>query len=210
MEGHATFQWRSRIKPKEKMSKPSYFVHESTYVDEGVKIGERTKIWHFCHLMAGSKIGKDCSLGQNVFVASKVELGDRVRVQNNVSIYEGVQCEEEVFLGPSMVFTNVYNPRSTVSRKHEYRTTLVKKGASIGANATIICGHTIGKYAFVGAGAVVNQNVPDYALVVGVPAKQIGWMSEYGERLHFDFENLAVCPGTGEKYRLDGYKVVKL
>ena len=187
-----------------------YFQHESAYVDEGAIIGDNTKVWHFCHIMKNSEIGEDCSLGQNVFVAPKVKLGNNVRVQNNVSIYEGVICEDDVFLGPSMVFTNVYNPRSAVSRKEEYRKTIVKQGASIGANATIVCGNDIGKYAFIGAGAVVNKEVPDYALMVGVPAKQIGWMSEHGERLEFDFQNLATCKGTGDTYRLEGNRVVKL
>ncbi len=160
--------------------------------------------------MKNSKIGENCSLGQNVFVAPKVVLGNNVRVQNNVSIYEGVVCEDDVFLGPSMVFTNVYNPRSAVSRKEEYRQTVVKKGASIGANATIVCGNDIGAYAFIGAGAVINKEVPAYALMVGVPARQIGWMSEYGERLEFNFENLAKCPGTEETYRLEGQTVEKI
>lgn len=192
------------------MSNKNYFTHESAYIDEGCEIGEGSKIWHFSHLMPHSKIGKDCSLGQNVFVASNVVLGNNVKVQNNVSIYEGVSCEDDVFLGPSMVFTNVYNPRSGVIRKDEYRQTIVKKGASIGANATIVCGNNIGQYAFIGAGAVIKTEVPDYALMVGVPARQIGWISEHGERLVFDENNLATCPGNGEKYRLNDHKVNKL
>ncbi len=191
------------------MSDKNYFTHESAYVDDGCEIGEGTKIWHFCHVMPNSKIGKDCSLGQNVFVASKVVLGDNVKVQNNVSIYEGVFCEDDVFLGPSMVFTNVYNPRSGVTRKDEYRQTIVKKGASIGANATIVCGNNIGRYAFIGAGAVIKTEVPDYALMVGVPARQIGWISEHGERLVFDEKGIAICPGNGDKYHLKENKVTK-
>ena len=191
------------------MSDKKYFTHESAYVDEGCEIGEGTKIWHFSHVMPNCKIGKDCSLGQNVFVASKVVLGNNVKVQNNVSIYEGVFCEDDVFLGPSMVFTNVYNPRSSVIRKEEYRKTIVKKGASIGANATIVCGNNIGRYAFIGAGAVIKNEVPDYALMVGVPARQIGWISEHGERLIFDKNGIATCPGNGEKYHLQENKVTK-
>jgi len=192
------------------MSTTKYFIHESAFVDEGCEIGEDTKIWHFCHVMGSAKIGKLCSLGQNVFVASKVILGNDVKVQNNVSIYEGVICEDNVFLGPSMVFTNVYNPRSGVERKNEYRKTIVKKGASIGANATIVCGNNIGRYAFIGAGAVIKSEVPDYALMVGVPARQIGWMSEFGEKLEFDLDGIATCSGNGEKYQLKESVVVKL
>ena len=169
-----------------------------------------TKIWHFCHIMPNCKIGKDCSLGQNVFIASKVILGNNVKVQNNVSIYEGVFCEDDVFLGPSMVFTNVYNPRSGVIRKDEYRKTIVKKGTSIGANATIVCGNNIGQYAFIGAGAVIKTEVPDYALMVGVPARQIGWISEHGERLTFNENGIATCPGNGENYQLKDNKVTKV
>jgi len=194
----------------QQMSNKNYFTHESAYVDDGCEIGEGTKIWHFCHVMPNCKIGKDCSLGQNVFVASKVVLGNNVKVQNNVSIYEGVFCEDDVFLGPSMVFTNVYNPRSGVIRKDEYRQTIVKKGASIGANATIVCGNNIGQYAFIGAGAVIKTEVPDYALMVGVPARQIGWISEHGERLIFDKKGIATCPGNGEKYLLNENKVEKV
>ncbi|MFK7772099.1 MAG: DapH/DapD/GlmU-related protein [Saprospiraceae bacterium] len=192
------------------MSNKTYFAHESAYVDDGCEIGEGTKVWHFSHVMPNCKIGKDCSLGQNVFVASKVVLGNNVKVQNNVSIYEGVFCEDDVFLGPSMVFTNVYNPRSGVIRKEEYRKTIVKKGASIGANATIVCGNNIGQYAFIGAGAVIKTEVPDYALMVGVPARQIGWISEHGERLIFDENGIATCSGNGEKYHLKENKVNKL
>jgi UDP-2-acetamido-3-amino-2,3-dideoxy-glucuronate N-acetyltransferase len=191
------------------MSNKNYFTHESAYVDEGCEIGAGTKIWHFSHLMPHCKIGKYCSLGQNVFVASKVVLGNNVKVQNNVSIYDGVFCEDDVFLGPSMVFTNVYNPRSGVIRKEEYQQTIVKKGVSIGANATIVCGNNIGRYAFIGAGAVIKTEVPDYALMVGVPARQIGWISEHGERLVFDENGIATCPGNGEKYLLKKNKVTK-
>ena len=192
------------------MPDKNYFAHESAYVDNGCEIGEGTKIWHFCHIMPNCKIGKDCSLGQNVFIASKVILGNNVKVQNNVSIYEGVFCENDVFLGPSMVFTNVYNPRSGVIRKDEYRKTIVKKGTSIGANATIVCGNNIGQYAFIGAGAVIKTEVPDYALMVGVPARQIGWISEHGERLTFNENGIATCPGNGENYQLKDNKVTKV
>ncbi len=182
--------------------KKDYFVHETAVIDEGAQIGKGTKIWHFCHVMSKSKIGENCSLGQNVFVADEVVLGNNVKVQNNVSIYTGVICEDDVFLGPSMVFTNVSNPRSAVVRKGKYERTLVKKGASIGANATIVCGHTIGEYAFIGAGTIVTKDVPAFALMIGTPARQVGWMSRYGHRLHFDENNIAVCPESGEKYRL--------
>jgi len=192
------------------MSKTDYYVHESAYVDQGCEIGDGTKIWHFCHLMSQAKIGKNCNIGQNVFIASRVVVGNNVKVQNNVSIYEGVTCEDNVFLGPSMVFTNVYNPRSGVDRKDEYRTTIVKKGASIGANATIVCGNNIGKYAFIGAGAVINMEVPDYAIMVGVPARQIGWMSEYGEKLSFDKNGKATCPGTGDIYQKNNNTITKI
>ena len=192
------------------MPDKNYFAHESAYVDNGCEIGEGTKIWHFCHIMPNCKIGKDCSLGQNVFIASKVILGNNVKVQNNVSISEGVFCEDDVFLGPSMVFTNVYNPRSGVIRKDEYRKTIVKKGTSIGANATIVCGNNIGQYAFIGAGAVIKTEVPDYALMVGVPARQIGWISEHGERLTFNENGIATCPGNGENYQLKDNKVTKV
>ena len=178
----------------------SYFAHPSAIIDDGCEIGERVKIWHFSHVMTGCSIGDDCNLGQNVVVSPKVVLGKNVRVQNNVSIYEGVICEDDVFLGPSMVFTNVINPRSAVSRKHEYKKTYVRKGASIGANATIVCGNEIGEYAFIGAGAVITKPVPPYALVVGNPGKQIGWMSEYGHRLDFDEKGVAICAESGERY----------
>ena len=187
-----------------------YFVHPSAIIDEGAKIGKGTKIWHFCHVMGNSEIGEDCSLGQNVFVANDVKIGRNTKIQNNVSLYTGVICEEDVFLGPSMVFTNVSNPRSAVNRKGQYEKTLVKKGATIGANATIVCGHTIGKYAFIGAGTVVTKDVPDFALMVGAPAKQLGWMSRYGHRLHFDENNIAVCPESGEKYKLTNENIVEI
>ena len=191
------------------MSAQSYYVHPSAVVDEGCEIGPGTKIWHFCHLMGGARIGKDCSIGQNVFVANDVVLGDNVKVQNNVSLYTGVICEDDVFLGPSMVFTNVVNPRSAVNRKSDYKKTHVGKGVTIGANATIVCGHDIGAFAFIGAGAVVTKNVPPYALIVGNPGRQLGWMSEHGERLSFDAQGTATCPGSGEQYRLADGRVVK-
>src|SRR6266498_1129019 len=171
----------------------NYFAHPTAIIDEGCEIGEGVRIWHFSHLMSGCRIGDNCSIGQNVFIASNVVLGKKVKVQNNVSIYEGVICEDDVFLGPSMVFTNVINPRSAIVRKHQYIKTLVKKGATIGANATIVCGNEIGEYAFIGAGAVITNPVSPYALVVGNPAKQIGWMSEAGHRLSFDGNGKAVC-----------------
>ncbi len=192
------------------MNLPSFYAHPTAVLDEGCEIGEGTRIWHFCHIMAGARIGRNCTLGQNVFVAAGVILGDNVKVQNNVSLYTGVECEDDVFLGPSMVFTNVLNPRSAVERKKEYRRTRVGKGASIGANATIICGHDIGAFAFVGAGAVVTRDVPPYALVVGNPARQIGWMSEHGERLTFDEHGFAICPGSGVRYELREGAVYKL
>ena len=179
-----------------------YYAHETAVIDAGCQIGMGTRIWHFSHIMSGCKIGQDCNLGQNVVISPDVVLGDRVKVQNNVSIYTGVICEDEVFLGPSMVFTNVINPRSGVNRRGQYQTTLVKFGASIGANATIVCGHNIGKFAFIGAGAVVTKEVPDYALVIGNPARQTGWMSEYGHKLKFDEQGIAVCPESGQKYQL--------
>lgn len=187
-----------------------YFAHPSAIVDEGCVIGEGTKIWHFSHIMPGCVIGNHCNIGQNVVVSPKVILGNNVRIQNNVSVYEGVICEDDVFLGPSMVFTNVINPRSAVSRKHEYLKTLVKKGASIGANATIVCGNEIGEYAFIGAGAVVTKPVPAYALVVGNPARQTGWMSEYGHKLQFDGDGKAICPESGQEYLLENKIVKKL
>ncbi len=187
-----------------------YFAHETAVIDEGCTIGEGTKIWHFTHVMTGAVIGKQCNLGQNVVVSPGVTLGNNVKVQNNVSIYTGVICEEDVFLGPSMVFTNVVNPRSAVVRRDKYEQTLVRKGATIGANATIVCGITLGEYCFIGAGAVVIHDVKPYALVVGNPARQIGWMSAYGHRLHFDDKGIAVCPESGAKYRLDAENVVKI
>ena len=187
-----------------------YFVHESAYVDDRCEIGSGVKVWHFSHIMQGCRIGEGCNIGQNVVISPKVTLGKNVRVQNNVSIYEGVICEDDVFLGPSMVFTNVINPRSAVSRKHEYKTTLVRRGASIGANATIVCGNEIGEYAFIGAGAVVTKAVPAYALVVGNPAKQIGWMSEFGHRLCFNEKGEATCEESGEVYLLQNNCVRKL
>jgi len=187
-----------------------YFAHATAVIDEGCQIGAGTKIWHFSHIMPNCKIGDDCNIGQNVVISPDVVLGKNVKVQNNVSIYTGVTCEEDVFLGPSMVFTNVTNPRSAVNRKNQYARTVVKKGASIGANATIICGHDIGEYAFVGAGAVVTKNVPGYALVIGNPAKQNGWMSEFGHKLNFDKKGEAVCPESGQRYLLKEGKVMKL
>lgn len=188
----------------------SFFAHPTAVIDEGCEIGAGTKIWHFSHIMTGCKIGENCNLGQNVVISPKVILGRNVKVQNNVSIYTGVICEDDVFLGPSAVFTNVINPRSAVNRRDQYRQTIVKKGATIGANATIVCGHNIGEYAFIGAGAVVTKEVPAYALVVGNPAKQTGWMSESGHKLNFDSTNLAVCPETKQRYQLEAGKVIKL
>lgn len=193
----------------------NYYAHPTAVIDEGCIIGNGTKIWHFCHIMPGCEIGENCTIGQNVVVSPNVKLGKNVRVQNNVSIYEGVICEDDVFLGPSMVFTNVINPRSAVSRKHEYLPTLVRKGASIGANATIVCGNEIGEYAFIGAGAVVTKPVPSYALIIGNPGRQTGWMSEYGHKLVFDKSGEAVCMESGERYVLReveglGFRVEKL
>jgi UDP-2-acetamido-3-amino-2,3-dideoxy-glucuronate N-acetyltransferase len=188
---------------------PDYFVHESAIVDDGCIIGEGTKIWHFSHIMTGAMIGRNCNIGQNVVISPGVIVGNNVKVQNNVSLYTGVICEDDVFLGPSCVFTNVINPRSHVSRKNEYDSTTVKRGASIGANATIVCGNDIGEYAFIGAGAVVTKNVEPYALVVGNPAIQIGWMSEYGNRLNFDDRGKATCSESGESYLLKNGVVTK-
>jgi UDP-2-acetamido-3-amino-2,3-dideoxy-glucuronate N-acetyltransferase len=179
-----------------------YFAHESAIVDDGCTIGEGTKIWHFSHIMSNCILGENCNIGQNVVVSPEVVLGKNVKVQNNVSLYTGVVCEDDVFLGPSMVFTNVINPRSGVNRRGQYSKTTVKKGASIGANATIVCGHDIGEYAFIGAGSVVTKHIPAYALVVGNPARQIGWMSEFGHRLNFDENGIAYCPESNEKYEL--------
>jgi UDP-2-acetamido-3-amino-2,3-dideoxy-glucuronate N-acetyltransferase len=187
-----------------------YFAHETAVIDENCQIGKGTRIWHFSHLMSNCILGEHCNLGQNVVVSPDVVLGNNVKVQNNVSIYTGVVCEDDVFLGPSMVFTNVINPRSAVNRRGQYATTLVKRGASIGANATIVCGHNIGEFAFIGAGAVVTKEVPAYALVVGNPARQTGWMSEYGHRLHFNDQGLATCPESREKYQLQNGKVSKI
>ncbi len=192
------------------MSNKKYFAHKTAVIDEGCQIGEETKIWHFSHVMTNCKLGKKCNIGQNVVISPEVVLGNNVKVQNNVSIYTGVTCEDDVFLGPSMVFTNVINPRSGVNRRGQYSRTVVKKGASIGANATIVCGNDIGKYAFIGAGAVVTKYVPPYALVVGNPARQIGWMSEYGHRLDFDEKNKAVCPESHEQYILENNLVKKI
>ncbi|MEX0987714.1 MAG: acyltransferase [Bacteroidales bacterium] len=188
----------------------TYFAHETAVIDDGCEIGEGTKIWHFSHVMTGSVIGQHCNLGQNVVVSPGVKLGNNVKVQNNVSIYTGVICEDDVFLGPSMVFTNVINPRSAVIRRDQYERTLVGKGASIGANATIICGNDIGAYAFIGAGAVVTRAVPSYALVVGNPSRQTGWISEYGHRLEFDKNGIAVCSESHEKYELKENVVRKI
>ncbi|EMS33462.1 2,3,4,5-tetrahydropyridine-2,6-dicarboxylate N-acetyltransferase [Mariniradius saccharolyticus AK6] len=188
----------------------SYSAHPSAVIDEGCKIGSGTKIWHFSHIMPGCTIGQDCNIGQNVVISPEVVLGNRVKVQNNVSIYTGVVCEDEVFLGPSMVFTNVINPRAAINRRDQYLPTIVKKGATIGANATIVCGITIGEYAFIGAGAVVTRDVPAYALVMGNPARQKGWMSAYGHRLEFDANNVAKCPESGEEYLLGKGRVEKL
>jgi UDP-2-acetamido-3-amino-2,3-dideoxy-glucuronate N-acetyltransferase len=187
-----------------------FFSHESSFIDEGCKIGAGTKIWHFTHIMTGCEIGEKCNIGQNVVVSPGVKLGNNVKVQNNVSIYTGVICEDDVFLGPSMVFTNIKNPRSAVNRKDQYIKTLVKKGATIGANSTIVCGITIGEFAFIGAGAVVVRDVPAYGLVLGNPARHIGWMSEHGHRLEFDEKGVAVCPESSEKYRLNAGVVAKL
>ena len=187
-----------------------YFAHETAVIDDNCKIGKGTKIWHFTHIMSGCEIGENCNFGQNVVVSPGVKLGRNVKVQNNVSIYTGVICEDDVFLGPSMVFTNIINPRSSVIRKDQYAPTLVKRGASIGANATIVCGNDIGEGSFIGAGAVVTRYVKPYALVVGNPARHVGWVSEYGHRLHFNEEGLAVCPETGEKYRLADNQVSKI
>ena len=190
--------------------KNGYFVHESSYVDEPCEIGEGVKIWHFSHIMKNCQIGDGCNIGQNVVVSPDVILGKNCKVQNNVSIYTGVICEDDVFLGPSVVFTNVINPRSAVNRKNEYAKTVIGKGASIGANATIVCGNEVGKFAFIGAGAVVTKEVKDYALVVGNPSRQIGWMSEAGQRLEFDGQGIGICSQSGEKYRLEEDRVQKI
>lgn len=188
----------------------TYYAHPTAVIDEGCTIGKGSKIWHFSHIMPKCVIGENCNIGQNVVVSPEVVLGNNVKVQNNVSIYTGVICEDDVFLGPSAVFTNVVNPRSAVSRKDEYKQTIVKRGATIGANATIVCGHNIGEYAFIGAGAVVTKDVPAYALLVGNPARQTGWMSEYGHKLKFDNTGVAVCAESNEKYKLENGVVQKV
>jgi UDP-2-acetamido-3-amino-2,3-dideoxy-glucuronate N-acetyltransferase len=188
----------------------NYYSHPSAVIDENCSIGDGTKIWHFSHIMTGCSIGKNCNLGQNVVVSPGVILGNNVKVQNNVSIYTGVVCEDDVFLGPSMVFTNVINPRSAITRKDQYKKTIVRKGASIGANATIVCGNEIGAFAMIGAGAVITKPVPAYALLAGNPARQIGWISEYGHRLHFDASGKAVCTESGQRYSLDGNTVSRV
>jgi UDP-2-acetamido-3-amino-2,3-dideoxy-glucuronate N-acetyltransferase len=188
----------------------NYFAHETAIIDAGCQIGDETRIWHFSHIMTNCRIGRQCSIGQNVVISPEVQIGNRVKIQNNVSVYTGVICEDDVFLGPSAVFTNVINPRSAVSRKDEFKPTLVQQGATIGANATIICGITIGRYAFIGAGSVVTKNIPDYALVIGNPARQTGWMSEFGHKLIFNSEGIAVCSESKEKYQLVNDKVLKI
>ena len=187
----------------------TYFSHETAIIDEGCIIGNGSKIWHFSHLMEGAKIGKNCNIGQNVFIANDVVLGNNVKVQNNVSLYSGVQCEDDVFLGPSMVFTNVKNPRSAIVRKDEFKETIIRKGVTIGANATIVCGTSIGKFAFVAAGAVITKNVIDYALMKGVPAKQNGWISEFGEKLEFE-NDIATCKATKQQYKLENGNCQKI
>jgi len=187
-----------------------YFAHETAVIDEGSRIGKGTRIWHFSHIMTGSEIGESCNIGQNVVISPGVRLGRNVKVQNNVSIYTGVICEDDVFLGPSMVFTNIINPRSAIIRKDSYVSTIVEKGASIGANSTIVCGNRIGRYSLIGAGAVVTREVKPYALVVGNPARQTGWISEYGHKLQFDDKGFATCPESGEKYRIEDGNVIKI
>ena len=188
----------------------TYFAHQTAVIDSGCEIGVETRIWHFSHIMSGCVIGEHCSIGQNVVISPEVRIGNQVKIQNNVSVYTGVICEDDVFLGPSVVFTNVINPRSAIVRKNEYLPTLVRKGATIGANATIVCGITIGRFAFIGAGAVVTKNIPEYALVVGNPARQTGWMSEFGHKLKFSPEGIAICPESQERYRLENGKVSKI
>lgn len=187
-----------------------FFIHESSYIDTDVTIGKNTKIWHFCHILSNTQIGDNCSFGQNCVVGPNVSIGDNVKVQNNISIYEGVEVEDDVFIGPSVVFTNVINPRSFIVRKQEYKKTLLKKGASIGANATIVCGNIVGEYALIGAGTVVTKNIPNFALVVGNPGRQVGWVSKAGHKLKFDDSHLAECPETGERYLLNAGNVVVL
>jgi UDP-2-acetamido-3-amino-2,3-dideoxy-glucuronate N-acetyltransferase len=191
-------------------STPEYYAHPTAVVDEGCEIGAGTKIWHFTHIMPNCRIGRNCNFGQNVVISPGVVLGNNVKVQNNVSIYTGVTCDDDVFLGPSCVFTNVTNPRSAVNRRDQYAKTHVGQGASIGANATIVCGHDIGKFAFIGAGAVVTKNVPDYALVIGNPARQAGWMSEYGHKLVFDADGQAICQESGQQYQLNDGRVTRI
>lgn len=188
----------------------AYQVHETAVIDPGCTIGDNTRIWHFSHIMSGCTIGQDCNIGQNVVISPEVVLGNNVKVQNNVSVYTGVTCEDDVFLGPSCVFTNVINPRSAVVRKNQYQKTHIGKGATVGANATIVCGHTIGEYAMIGAGAVVTKDIPPYALVVGNPSVQIGWVSEYGHRLDFNEKGIAVCPESGQQYQLDNNVVKRI
>ena len=192
------------------MSTDTFFAHETAVVDPDCIIGKGSKIWHFSHIMSDCKIGERCNIGQNVVVSPQVVLGNNVKVQNNVSIYTGVVCEDDVFLGPSMVFTNIINPRSAIIRRDSYQETLVKQGASVGANATIVCGNALGKFCLIGAGAVVTKEVPDYALIVGNPGKQIGWVGEYGHRLEFNENNLAVCPESGQEYKLEDHKVIRV
>jgi UDP-2-acetamido-3-amino-2,3-dideoxy-glucuronate N-acetyltransferase len=188
----------------------NFYAHETAVVDEGCSIGNETKIWHFSHIMSNCTVGEKCNIGQNVVVSPGVILGNNVKVQNNVSIYTGVVCEDDVFLGPSMVFTNVINPRSAINRRDQYAKTHVGKGASIGANATIVCGHDIGEFAFIGAGAVVTKTVPSFALVVGNPARQLGWVGEYGHRLEFNYQGIAVCPESQQVYKLEDNKVIRI
>ncbi len=192
------------------MAQANYYAHPTAVIDNGCEIGEGTKIWHFSHIMPNCKLGNNCNIGQNVVISPEVVLGNNVKVQNNVSIYTGVTCDDDVFLGPSMVFTNVTNPRSAVNRKNQYAKTHVGRGASIGANATIVCGHDIGEFAFIGAGAVVTKNVPAYALLVGNPARQLGWMSEFGHRLTFDATGMATCPESGQTYKLENNTVKRI
>ncbi len=192
------------------MSDPKYFAHNSAVIDEGCHIGEGTKIWHFSHIMQGSTLGENCNIGQNVVISPQVILGNNVKVQNNVSVYTGVTCEDDVFLGPSAVFTNVVNPRSAVNRRNAYLPTRVEKGVTVGANATIVCGITLGRYSFIGAGAVVTKNVKPYALIIGNPGRQAGWMSEYGHKLEFDSEGRASCSESGQQYRLQNGSVEKI
>lgn len=192
------------------MTSEEYYSHETAVIDEGCTIGAGTRIWHFCHVMPNATIGQNCTLGQNVVISPSVTIGNNVKIQNNVSVYTGVTCEDDVFLGPSMVFTNVINPRSSVNRKSEFLSTRVEKGVTIGANATVVCGYTLGKYAFIGAGAVVTKDIPPYALVIGNPARQVGWMSEHGAKLVFDETGVAVCPESGERYQLKDHLVSKI